>query len=54
MCWDTMAAPECHGSFSENQKYTHKKKKYGNKKFLFIVKKTNWMKKDFTYTRKFP
>lgn len=39
MCWDAMAAPKCHGSFSENQKYTHKKKKYGNKEIVIYSQK---------------
>ena len=34
-----MAAPECHGSFSENQEYTHKKKKYGNKEIVIYSQK---------------
>ena len=43
VCLGTMVAPERQGSFSENQKYTHRKKileKYRIKKFLFIIKKT--------------
>ena len=57
MCLGTMVAPERQGSFSENQKYTHMKKileKYRIKKLLFIIKKTKWMKIDFTYRRNFP
>ena len=40
-------------AIAENQKYTQRKKiieKYIMKKLLFIVKKINWMKTDFTFT----
>ena len=47
MCWDTMAVPECHGSFSENQKYTHKKKKYGNKEIVIYSQKNKLNEKRF-------
>ena len=38
-------------------KYTHRKINYGkiqNKQLLFVIRKLNWMKMNFSYGRKFP